>query len=120
MTTIEEKAKEYYDGLINNELIKIPNPKNFKLTEMLYDLNLGLIVDYYKSFECENRKEKELIINSALLQSDYHRNANKYLEKGIKEIAEYYFIQGFKASMELREQLKRLLDNKESECVKDE
>lgn len=120
MTTIEEKAKEYYNGLINNELIKEPAAAEFEMTKSLYDLNLGLIVDYYKSFECENRKEKELIINSALLQSDYHRNANKYLEKGIKEIAEYYFIQGFKANTELREQLKRLLDNKESECVKDE
>lgn len=120
MTTIEEKAKEYYDGLINNELIKIPNPKNFKLTEMLYDLNLLLMKEYYETFECEDKKEVERILRDALLQGDYHRNANIYLIKGLYEVAEYYFIQGFEANMELREQLKRLLDNKESECVKDE
>ncbi len=36
------------------------------------------------------------------------------------DIQEYYFMQGFKVNRDIREQLKRLLDNKESESVKDE
>ena len=44
----------------------------------------------------------------------------KSIDGAFFDIQEYYFMQGFKASMELREQLKRLLDNKESESVKDE
>lgn len=44
----------------------------------------------------------------------------KSIDGAFFDIQEYYFMQGFKASMELREQLKRLLDNKESERVKDE
>ena len=114
MTTIEEKAKEYYDGLINNELIKEPAAAEFEMTKSLYDLNLLLMKEYYETFECEDKKEVERILRDALLQGDYHRNANIYLIKGLYEVAEYYFIQGFKANMDIREQLKL------KECAKDE
>ena len=114
MTTIEEKAKEYYDGLINNELIKEPAAAEFEMTKSLYDLNLLLMKEYYETFECEDKKEVERILRDALLQGDYHRNANIYLIKGLYEVAEYYFIQGFKANMDIRGQLKL------KECAKDE
>ena len=56
-----------------------------KIKEVLYNIR----------YEYEKIEELETIINGAFL-----------------DLQQYYFMQGFKANTELREQLKRLLDNK--------
>ena len=72
---------------------------------------------YYKEFvkdsgDIEEIQEKEMKLSNLKIQWKQIDTLRGLIDGAFFDIQEFYFIQGFKASMELREQLKRLLDNK--------
>lgn len=72
---------------------------------------------YYKEFvkdseDIEEIQEKEMELSNLKSQWKQIDTLRELIDGAFFDIQEFYFIQGFKASMELREQLKRLLDNK--------
>lgn len=103
-----EKAHSFLDMLFKRYK-RIFNNKELYYNEFVKDSgNIEIIQD--TEIELSNLK-------SQWQQVDKLRGL---IDGAFFDIQEYYFMQGFKANTELREQLKRLLDNKESESVKDE
>ena len=103
-----EKAHSFLDMLFKRYK-RIFNNKELYYNEFVKDSgNIEIIQD--TEIELSNLK-------SQWQQVDKLRGL---IDGAFFDIQEYYFMQGFKANTELREQLKRLLDNKESESVKNE
>ena len=66
---------------------------------------------FYRMLDNEKLKDIETFESVKTVERQVEE-LKKSIIGAFYDIQEYYFIQGFKASMELREQLKRLLDNK--------
>lgn len=72
---------------------------------------------YYKEFvkdsgDIEEIQEKEMKLSNLKIQRKQIDTLRGLIDGAFFDIQEYYFMQGYKANTELREQLKRLLDNK--------
>ena len=89
---IDNLYKRYKRIYQNNEIYKDTVLKDSANIEEIEDIEMKLI---QLKNQCQQMDKLRDLIDGAFF-----------------DIQEFYFIQGFKASMELREQLKRLLDNK--------
>lgn len=95
-----DKAHNFIDNLYKRYRIVYQNNEIYKDTILKDSANIE---------EIEDIEMKLLQLKNQCQQMNKLRDL---IDGAFFDIQEFYFIQGFKASMELREQLKRLLDNK--------
>lgn len=95
-----DKAHNFIDNLYKRYRRIYQNNEIYKDTVLKDSTNIEEIEDI------------EMKLSQLKNQCQQTNKLRDLIDGAFFDIQEFYFIQGFKASMELREQLKRLLDNK--------